>query len=639
MPWLATTGPSILYATLFAVGLLGLSVAVGHRVLGWFGVPAVGSLRERLFAAVALGVGVLGLVPVTLGALGLFRLAWLRAAFALLACIALRDAVQVVSAVRRAYAERASAAGWMKAWLFALIPGLFIAFLLAVTPTIDADGLGYHLTVPKRWLSQGSLAYIPTYPNSNMPMGVEMLFTIGLAFGGDASAKVVHFSLGTLGAFGLYLAGKRLAGSGVGAAAALVYLYGPVPVAGLLGWAYVEGLTSFAVIGSALAWIAWYQQRSAGWLRVAAALAGLGVSFKITSGLFPLALAALTLITLSEERRRGTRSTLAGVQAALAPRSLLVLGALVALPVSPWLIRAAIVTGNPVFPMFARWIPSRDFTPELAAQWEHFNRYMNWAISVGASWSLEDRKLILLAVALGVVIATAMIYWMLSSRMSRGVLLVMAGTVLVQIAAVGIYVRYWIPLFSVLQLPVLAWIGRWLEGRTPRLALVGVTVIASLVHARRGLAEVAFDTKQLVQTALGFADKGAFIQRFIPLYPLYTHANQTLPEDSRILLAYHCASFYIDASTFCADTLQGALRLTNWPEFSDDLRRLGITHVIAPRALATGGPRPPTDPAGVAFMVRDREYELVSQLLMRSGDLLLAAADQGLYELDLAKSQ
>ena len=32
--------------------------------------------------------------------------------------------------------------------------------------------------------------------------------------------------------------------------------------------------------------------------------------------------------------------------------------------------------------------------------------------------------------------------------------------------------------------------------------------------------------------------------------------------------------------------IQGSLRLTNWAEFSADVRRLGITHVMAPRTLA-----------------------------------------------------
>jgi hypothetical protein len=79
--------------------------------------------------------------------------------------------------------------------------------------------------------------------------------------------------------------------------------------------------------------------------------------------------------------------------------------ALAALPVLPWFIRSAIMTGNPFFPLFARIIPSRDLSPAMAALFEDYNRYMLWASRAGASWSREQRQLILAGAALAVVVA------------------------------------------------------------------------------------------------------------------------------------------------------------------------------------------------------------------------------------------
>jgi hypothetical protein len=632
LPWLATPGPSLLTSTLFALFFLWLSAALGHRALRWLGVPEEARTIERLVTAAALGIGVLGFVPLALGAAGLLRVEWVRAAVAAVTLLALFDLRAVARLTLSALRARPSRERWLLLFAWFLVPGLLVAFLLGVTPTLDPDGLGYHLTVPKRWLASGSLSYIPTYPNSNMPMGVEMLFTLGLAIGGDSAAKLIHFTFGALGALGLYLAGKRLLDARVGALAVAIYLFGPAGVGGLLGWAYVEGLTGFAIISSALAWSIWFRERRIGWLRCAAALAGVAVSFKITAGLFPLALGALTLAVLREEvQSRAARSV-------RSPAALLWLAPLVIAPVSPWLLRAALVTGNPIFPMFARWIPSRDFSPELAQQWEHFNRYMNWAIVFGAGWSLETRKLILAGCALVVVLTAAVASVRLRGRLERAVIVVLAGTVLAQLGAVGLYVRYWVPMLSVLQLPFLAFLASKisLAARWQRPAIVALTAFLSLSQARRSLATVGYDIAALLRTAAGAGDKAAFIQSHIPLFSMYQHANQELPQSSRILLAFYCGGFYIDATTLCADIVQGSLSLGSWSEFVADVRRLGVTHVMGPRGMAEGAPLPPGDASGVGYMVRKPEWEFVGKLASEHGRLLTSAADQGLYAIDLA---
>jgi carbamate kinase len=88
----------------------------------------------------------------------------------------------------------------------------------------------------------------------------------------------------------------------------------------------------------------------------------------------------------------------------------------------------------------------------------------------------------------------------------------------------------------------------------------------------------------------------------------------------------------LDRTTFCADIVQGSLRLTNFSEFSADLQRLGITHVMAPRAMAEGT-MPPDEAAGVGFMIHEKECELIGKLLREGATLRGSAGDQGLYEL------
>jgi len=626
MPWLVTTGMPIVWAPGFMLAFVWLSLAIGRRILSWLNAEA-GSFAERGIAALALGSGVLQLVPFSLGATGVLSVRSICVALGAVALICAKDLWHVLRAAEAAWRNRPPLDRRLSWLVLALLPGLLAAALLALTPTLDADGLGYHLTVPKRWLTSGQLAYLPTYPNSNMPMGVEMLFTIALAIAGDAAAKLLHFSLGLSGAIGLYLAGRRLSGPMLGATAVVLYLFGPVGVANLLGWAYLEGATSFASIAATLAWMIWFQERRDGWLRCAFALAGVGVSFKITAGLFPIALSGLTFVCWWSDKRQARIDGRPGV----APLPWFSLAALSVLPVTPWLARSAVVTGNPFFPLFSRVLHSRDFSAEQASQWEHFNRYLNWAIRFGARWTLEQRQLILAGVGLLFVAVGAVIWSRQRTWRARAMTVVLLIAALLQLGAVGLYVRYWIPVMSVFQLPLLLQLERVMVRRSFQFVLIGAAALASLVQARRSLTN-GTTPADVVKTALGVQDQRVFLERTMPLMPLYELGNRQLPQTAGVLLAAYCGGFYLDRTTFCADIVQGSLRLTNFSEFSQDLRRLGITHVMAPRAMAEGT-MPPDEAAGVGFMIHEKECELIGKLLREGATLRGSAGDQGLYEL------
>ncbi len=638
--WLVTTGASVARAPFFALTFLWVASALGGRIQRWLGVKRASFNSEIAVTALGVGAGALQFVPLVLGAARLLSVRSLRLAFLGLALCLASDlravAVDGYTQIRRWRRPPR----WTIAWIAALVPGLLAAALLALTPVLDPDGLGGHLAVPKRWLSLGSLEYLPSYPTSNMPMGVEMLFTLGLSFGGDAVAKLLHFTLGIAGAVGLYLAGTRLRSGLVGAMAVTLYLFGPLGVGRLLGWAYLEGATSFASIAAILAWLIWFESRDPAWLRCAFLLAGIGVSFKLTAGLIPIGLAALTVVA-RHDARRGNLENLPPARApAIAesphdgwpPGLSWQLFGLCVLPVSPWLLRAAIVTHNPFFPMFARYIPTRDFPPELAAKWEYFNRYVNWAIVMGRGWSPEQRQLILAAVALGLTVIAGVTFVFLRSRMARATVVVFLAMAMAQLGSVGLYTRYWVPLASVLSLPVLVLLERHVAQRWQRILLIAGTTVASLLGAHLCLGSVNNDIRGLVRTAVGLEDQRAFLARHLGSFPLYDQINRELPPDARIMLSSYCSGFYIDRTTYCSGVVQGSLRLSGWDAFLVDVRRLAITHVVAARSTAEGA-TPTGNAAGVDFMIREEESALVGRLLREHASLLGSSGGQGLYAL------
>jgi hypothetical protein len=630
MPALASPQTAIIWSSLFVVGFLALSVAAGRRLLIVLGVGRDGPLVDRAVVAAGLGVGAMQFVPFLLGATGTLGVRSIRVTMAVLALVLLPDLRAVVRGLGRALGERQRPQGWQLAWLAALVPAMLIVAMLALTPTIDPDGLAYHLTVPKRWLEHGAIDYLPTYQPSNSPMGVEMLFTIALAFAGDVAAKELHFALGVIGAVGLYLAGKRWRGELVGALAATLFLVGPAGAGVLLGCAYVEGAAGFAMIGAAMAWLAWSRGRRAGWLRCAAVLAGVGASFKITAALFPVALGALTILVLYNDARQQQPPGRPAL------RSLWGMVPLLALPVAPWLVRSLLLTGNPLFPMFATVIPSRDMSPALSAAYDKFNRYNTWGTGFGPQWSVPLRQKILAAAGGALVVAGIFIYTRMRTWMARATVIVLLLTSVAQLLAAGLYVRYWIPLLSVLQLPLAAVVLERLSTRWRQGAVLVVTLLVSLMTARRGIKSVDGDLGGLAKTAVGLQEPRAFVAKHIGLLPLYEHGNRELPATARVLLACTCIGFYLDRTTYCSEFPQDSLRFTTWDEFLADVHRLGVTHVMAPRVLAGDGDDPPLEISSASMLRRRQEYAFVRRMLSRHGRLLASASDQGLYEIDSA---
>ena len=625
MPSLATTVSPVL-PPLFVAAVLWLCLAIGRRLLVWLGASSSATTGERAIVALAAGVGALQLLPFTLGLAGVLGVRGIRLATAALAVAAARDLVAIA---------RSTAPGWRRprldggqiAWVLALLPAVIVAFLLALAPTTDPDGLGYHLTVPKRWMASGSLLYLPTYMNSNAPMGMEMLFAVAMAFVGDIGAKLLHFALGVFAAAGLVLAGRRLYGSMVGRVAATLFLVGPAGIIGLLGCAHVEGGVALMMTAAVVAWLVWFQSGDRGWLRCAALLAGFAVSFKITSAIFPLALAALTCMAMLRDVPARSSARVFEVWTSV--------GRLVpfaAAPVLPWMLRSAVLTGNPFYPLFALWIPTRDLPPAgAAALVEHF-RYWNWGTRLGPEWTTTHRAWLLRIAAAALILAGVVALSRVRSWMARGTVITVVGMAVMYVFAIGLYVRYWEMFASILMLPLVAAAGRTLDRPWAPAVLVAATVVMSSVQITREVAEVSGDTPGLVRTALGLEDRQVFLARHLAAFPLHQFANAHLPANARILLTYNCHGFYLDRTTYCDESFQDVLRWGSWQDLSIDLERLGVTHVIAPSAIVSGGSGPPASPTRLLLNTPHQD-RVMARVLSEHPRPLATMAGQGLFAL------
>lgn len=330
---------------LLAASIVCVAGGVGNHVLP----PSLATSKElspvvRAVLDVGLGCGLLSLTWLALGLAAFWYppVAWLLLAAALLVlrrdCLAwLRDLSEIGDLwARSTRFERTLAASG------GIVIISRLAFALA--PPTDWDALMYHLQLPRAYLDAGRFLFVADNPYWGQPQLVEMLFTWAMALRGPSTATTLACLAGILVPVGVlaWVADSLpnghdapvtlRSGAWVGAITTLAgstfranLSNGSVDdFSALFGLCCAVSLAT-AVKAGARQWIIW-----------AGLFASFGVGAKFTSGLAVIALAPFALAWWRQGTGRTSQLALAAAVAALAA--------------SPWLIKNAVATGNPIFP-------------------------------------------------------------------------------------------------------------------------------------------------------------------------------------------------------------------------------------------------------------------------------------------------
>lgn len=233
---------------------------------------------------------------------------------------------------------------------------LFFGFLLglqagvnligALGPELAFDALWYHLTLPKLWLQNHSIEFIPggLLYYSAMPKLAETLYVAGLAFGNEIIVKVIHFSFGLLTCLALYNLSRKFL-TPFFALLAVVIFYANLVVAWESITAYVDLVRTFFEVMALWAFMNWWESQRRKWLVWSAVMLGLAITTKVLAVGSLVIFAAIMIGGIKGKRWIwGMRDV-----------GLFVLISLV-VPM-PWLIFSYVTTGNPVYPFFSAIYP------------------------------------------------------------------------------------------------------------------------------------------------------------------------------------------------------------------------------------------------------------------------------------------
>ncbi|MCX5797681.1 MAG: hypothetical protein NTY77_19500 [Elusimicrobia bacterium] len=563
LPWLAA-----LWLSAAALGMLwvkGLRLQAGRG--------------ETWLIAAGLGFGTLSLILLGLGAARLYSPPVLKAAFLAAACCALAGARRWWAWLPRLEPSPRERLGpWEGAALCLLALGLVFELCGTMTPEIFYDSLVYHLALPRLYLLKGRLAAVPYNIFSGTPLAVQLLYGLCLSLADEKLASLLHLSFGAAAAATVYAIGRRCFSRAAGLLAACAFFLCPAVL--YAGWGCgVDLAAAFLCACALLVMLADGAPSAAGLL--------LGFACGVKYNVLPVA-AVLVAVHAWQARRQGRPWRGAAVMAAAAAAAF-----------SPWLVKDAVLFGNPLYP----YLRGLFGDPGWIADWQAFvadvgNRgaaetlftgaglrgllLQPWTTSVGV-WPLGDwpGPVFLLAVP-----------WLLLLRPRRpeakAVLAAAAGGYLAWALATR-WVRYMLPVLPLLALCAAlavesgAW-PRWLRRLGWLLILYG------------GLFEIqaAFSQGQWSgqwDCLTGKVSRADYLKTQRPTYPLPYFAaaefiNRALPPDAKVLVLGESRTYYIERDCIAATVFDrnpfwaAAEQARDGEDLLAKVRALGVTHVF-----------------------------------------------------------
>ncbi len=491
-------------------------------------------------------------------------------------------------------------------WGLALA-GLMLALLNllpALMPSTDWDGLAYHLALLKIYLQHGGFIFRPDIFHNLFPQAMDMLFALGLASPAGQAAKVLNVELALLCAVAVYVLGRKLKLDRRWAAGAGVLFYAQYIVHLESGTTFIELGLTFYVVLALMALLNMAKDGGVGlWPPLALFFFGMTAASK-WHGLVILALGWLAVaVTLVTSAGRPPWPKVVG--------KLIAWGALGVLPIAPYMIRNLIFTGNPLWPLAYGLFGGPYWDSAIGRAVVDMSRhYAGWvqgwsglwrlpwdflahtsAFSIGAEafrWPLMASLVIALgvwlarhrqpparasqhrdslwAIAMGVLIASYLVFWFLSSPQFRFLLPLLP---LWALAAMGGLKQLW---------QALAGWRRWSLLALP----LGLVAFHPPIH---------WDTPLQLKILFGAVSPATYLSRHLEHYQACRFLNQAMGPGEKVLLFGENRGFYLDKPYLWGDPLMQKVinfrTLKTKPELAATLRDHHIAWVLYREDLYT----------------------------------------------------
>lgn len=443
----------------------------------------------------------------------------------------------------------------------------------ALAPPTAGDALCYHLELPKRFLAEHRLVYLPYNDNATFPLLAEMWYAWGLALEGPVTAQLVHWQMGLL----LAAAGVALARPLIGRPWAWMVGAAIVLVPGVTNQMTAPLNDVALAMCLTLATAAWWQavvaEEHPNWFIALGLSLGGAMGTKYLALLFVVAagsVGAWRALRTPAMRRRIVRGAAVASVVAASVAGL-------------WYVRAAWYRGNPVYPFFSEVIKPADHAETLETLPETKAPMGRSPLQLLASpWliTMQPERFGGRGHQLGV-LALAVLPGLLWARRLRGLgsLFAIAGIYWLVWFLLRQNVRFLLPVAPLLMLAVV-WVGM----EMPRLPVWPRRVVfaaVGLIVAFNALLPVARCHRHLA-VATGWEDRRTYLLREEPSFSAAELSARLLEPGAKILTQDY-RTFYFDQPITRENIYRrvtGYDRRISAGQLSQTLRGAGFTHVL-----------------------------------------------------------
>lgn len=486
---------------------------------------------------------------------------------------------------------------------YALCLAALLAAPLCLLPPFFYDTLHYHFGLPSLFLRSGSTLPIPYLVESHFPLGVEMLFLVGMSDGGYFGANLVNFALYFLCGLGILCLSDRLGARRAGLFALPLFLFSSTAVHILFLQKNDIGVTLFffAFVYAFLLYLDRGEDRSGlpgvsrRFLVLSGAFAGAALSTKYTMITFVPAVAAVGF--LAKFRSPGTNGN--PLQASAMGGDVLLFLAGCTVIYAVWPLRNIAAIGNPVYPALSNLFRSPGWSPAQMALLSGDAHPMSamlhsWrdVASLLSSLSFFPRPAVTgVGSALGAGVVGGAVFFF-RRKVSQG------WSFLRNAVAVFLMIWFLTSWFSRFLLPLLPlmtlFTGSLIDGLRRKVGKTGtwfaMGIVAVALSAQFSSLRESPDAIRAWKASLslpGRPDRAAMLAaRFNPSFNAARFVSTRLPEYARLLMVGETCPFYYERamvapSAFDVHPLQGIAPSGRDPrEILRELRALGFTHVL-----------------------------------------------------------
>lgn len=259
----------------FLILMLMVLSTIGY---GMFGLRLIGlskapSWAEEYGRAFALGIGTIGWIVFWFGIVGLLEswLLWFLLLPGVLSLLCLRSKLKIpeFSNIRQ-----------ISLMLLVVLMITFVFDLLEATaPPIDADTLAYHFALPKQFLKNEFIEFVPIAVQGAIPLLTHMSYLLALGLGGELTLTLWTFTTQLFMALVLYGIGRRWLSQEWSLALVLVFLTTPAVIYGG-GSGHMEVRLALYMLVGAISAAEGVKNRSTGLIILAGLMAGFFIGSK-----------------------------------------------------------------------------------------------------------------------------------------------------------------------------------------------------------------------------------------------------------------------------------------------------------------------------------------------------------------------